>query len=59
MIEFNLCDKCGNIMSEVQLKRSDEEKITNYCCVQCGYNYEEGFRFNNVLKQFVKYLKVL
>lgn len=59
MLEVNLCDKCENIMSTIQIKRSEGGKITNYCCLNCGYNYEAGFRFNKEIKQFVKYLRVL
>jgi len=37
--------------------RSDGGNSTQYQCSQCGYCYESGFRYNTLIKQFVKYVR--
>ena len=59
MSENNLCNKCGSIMSNKALNRSDGGEAFIFICTNCGYNYELGTRLNKIINQFVKYLRVL
>ncbi len=59
MSEIILCDKCGESMDCSSSNISDKKEAKIYKCLNCGYNYELGFRFNKLIKQFVKYIRVL
>jgi len=58
MVELILCDKCGESMSCLSSNISDEREAVIYKCSKCGYKYELGLRFNKLIKQFIKYIRV-
>jgi len=51
------CEKCGYTLSRNNSLRSDGGKLTQHQCSQCGYCYESGFRYNKIIKQYVKYVR--
>lgn len=51
------CIKCGSSMSSKDTLRSDGGKSTQHQCDRCGYNYESGFRYNLLTKQYIKYIR--
>lgn len=52
------CDKCGNLMFSTSAINFDGGETKIYRCSKCGYNYQNGFRFNKLTEQTVKYIRI-
>ncbi len=57
MISSTKCDKCGDLMRDNIINRENCINCTQYQCSKCGYKYEIGFRYNNLTKQHIKYVR--
>ena len=57
MVLETCCTKCGSTMLNNDILRSDGGKSTQYQCSQCGNCFESGFRYNKLIKEFVKYVR--
>ncbi|MFW9988238.1 MAG: hypothetical protein ACFFC3_06245 [Candidatus Odinarchaeota archaeon] len=56
MLENIYCDKCGHPMKGDVIYKEDNKDCTHYYCSKCGFNYESGFRYNALMKQYIKYI---
>lgn len=50
------CDKCGDLTTNNIVNREVCLKSIQHHCSQCGYCYESGFRYNTLIKQYIKYI---
>jgi uncharacterized Zn finger protein len=57
MVVSTKCDKCGDLMMDNVINRQYCLESTQHHCDKCGYFYESGFRYNILIKQFVKYVR--
>jgi len=58
MLDIVFCEECRQMMIVEKSTRKDGGKLTKYQCLNCGFSFEEGFRLNKVLHQFIKYIKI-
>jgi DNA-directed RNA polymerase subunit M/transcription elongation factor TFIIS len=58
MLSKGNCEKCGNALLRNNSLRSDGGKLTLHQCSKCGYCYESGLRYNTLIKQYVKYIRL-
>ncbi|MFX1500184.1 MAG: hypothetical protein ACFFDH_04375 [Promethearchaeota archaeon] len=40
----------------VLFKEDNKESIQHYCS-KCGFKYESGFRYNSLIKQYIRYIR--
>ena len=51
------CDNCGHTMKGDTIYKKDYKECTQHYCSKCGFNYEMGFRYNILTKQYIKYIR--
>lgn len=51
------CDICGDFLNANFINREGCSECTQHYCSKCGYQYETGFRYNLLIKQFIRYVR--
>lgn len=51
------CDKCGTEMHASTQKGVYGGVSTIFACPRCYYRYEQGTRYNQATREYVKYYK--
>ena len=57
MLTSTYCDKCGDLMKDDAIYREYIKECTQHHCSKCGNCYESGFRYNSLIKQYIKYVR--
>ncbi len=57
MLSSIKCNKCGDFMNDDIINREGYSDCTLHYCSKCGYHYETGFRYNELIKRFIRYIK--
>ncbi|MFX0022579.1 MAG: hypothetical protein ACFE9S_09645 [Candidatus Hermodarchaeota archaeon] len=57
MLSSTICDKCGDFMDDYSINREDCSDCARHYCFRCGYHYETGFRYNSLIKRFIRYIR--
>ncbi|MFX1364209.1 MAG: hypothetical protein ACFFCE_04065 [Promethearchaeota archaeon] len=57
MLKSIYCDKCGHLMKDDVLFKEDNKECIQYYCSKCGFKYESGFRYNSLIKQYIRYIR--
>lgn len=59
MLSNTIYDKYGDILSSNISHSENSLECIQFYCSNCGNRYEIGFRYNNLIKQHVKYIKFI